>query len=390
MCHAAEIDGSEEPRIIATIDSAKYLHLTGSRPTRGRREASSLYKKYIDGIERSYGLRYVEDWPLSSLGETMLVFAAGVQQPITLLLDDIERQRVFNSVQVVRRMRIAAKRASQFADAEPLASFQENLDVLGIVASHNWATGRGVRIAVIDTGVDRSHPDLRRRVEQSVDFTGGQSRDFDADIHGTVVASIIAGARDDKGMLGIAPEAQLIALKACTERPTKNHQIGCDSVALARALDHAIEEAPDIINLSVTGNNDPLLSRLIATAVKRNIPVVGVKSELSDHTFPSEIDGVVAVAGDAHWNSQINPDRPLLAPSRLVLGALPGGDYDYFNGHSVAVAEVSGIVALLLQRKPHLAPDVIVRLLQSTSHSDSGLVHACESLARIVGVPCKN
>lgn len=385
---AAGFESSDELRVVATIDSSRYLQLTGSRSPRSKNRASSLYRKYIAGIEQSYGLRHVEDWSLSSLGETMLVFAADGSRPAALLIEDISRRRAFKSVQAARYMRVAANRASRSTDAEPLASFQDNLIALGLAGSHKWATGQGVRIAIIDTGADRRHPDLRGRIEHSVDFTNGRRSDFDADVHGTVIASIIAGARNGRGMLGIAPDAELILLKACTERVSKGHRVGCDSVALAKALDHAIEQAPGIVNLSVVGAEDPLLTRLIAVAVQRNIPVVGVKSERTDEMFPGRIGGVVAVAGDSRGYVVTNPDRPLIAPSGLVLGAVPGGDYDYFSGHSIAVAEISGIVALLLQRKPHLAPDVITRLLQSASHDDSGLVHACNSLARIVGVPC--
>lgn len=388
ICVADGFESSDEVQIIATIDSAKYLKLAGRRSPGSDNRASSLYRKYIGGIEQSFGLRHVEDWPLSSLDETMLVFATTARQPTALLIENISRTRAFNSVQAVRYMRVAASRAPQYIDAEPLASFQDNLAALGLAGSHKWATGQGVRVAIIDTGGDRRHPDLRRRIEQSVDFTNGRSRDFDGDVHGTVIASIIAGSRNGDGMLGIAPDAELIMLKACTERESKGRRIGCDSVALAKALDHAIAQTPGVINLSVVGGEDPLLSRLITAAVHSNITVVGVKSARTDETFPGDIGGVLAVAGDPQGYVLTNPDRPLIAPAGLVLGAIPGGGHDYFSGHSIAVAEISGVVALLLQRKPHLAPDVIMRLLQSASRADTGLVHACDSLSRIVGVPC--
>jgi subtilisin family serine protease len=335
-------------------------------------------------------VHFVEDWPLQSLNETMLVFSVSTTQATTKIAEKMRQQRAIKTVQAVRRMTVAASSAPRSGKPEPLRALQDNLSMLGLANAHRWSTGLGVRIAIIDTGVDRRHPELRNRIEQSVDFTAARSRDFDRDVHGTIVASIIAGARDNKGMLGVAPDANLIVLKACTERTTTVTRSGCDSVALARALDYAINQAPGVINLSLAGVHDPLLARLVAEAVHRNIAVVAAANYSIEERFPTAVPGVLAVAAASNGKSKIEQPNLLLAPGRFVLGALPGGDYDFFSGSSVATAEVSGIVALLLQRKPHLAPDVIARLLETASHSETGIVQACDSLSRIVGAPCNS
>lgn len=385
---AADFDTHDDSRIIITIDSAKYLHLSGKRAVSDKTISSAMYRKFVGHLEQTYELRYIEDWPLPSLGEAMLVFAAETDQATARLAETINRQRVVKTVQAVRRMRVAARVGSGGTKAEPLAAHQDNLDALGLAGSHRWATGQGVRIAIIDTGVDRRHPDLRDRVEKSADFSGGRSRDFDTDVHGTVVASIIAGARNSHGMLGVAPDATLILLKACTQQAPGNESAFCDSITLAKALDYAIEQEVGVINLSLVGPDDPLLTRLVAEAIRRNISIVASAGKSANESFPAGIDGVLAVTGDSKVSVPTGPDNLLHAPGRFVLGAKPGSDYDFFSGNSVAAAQVSGVIALLRQRKPHLAPDVIVRLLQAASHSDTGLVQACDSLARIVGVPC--
>ena len=383
---AAGLDTHDDARIIVTIDSARYLHLSGKRATSDKTASSAMYRKFISHLERTYELEFIENWLLPSLDEVMLIFAAETDQATASLAETIYQQGVVKTAQAVRRMKVATRPAK----AEPLAAMQDNLVALGLASSHSWATGQGVRIAIIDTGIDRRHPDLRDRVEESADFSGGRSRDFDRDIHGTAVASIVAGARNSNGMLGIAPDATLTSLKACTQQAPGKDSAVCDSIALAKALDYAIEQEVGVINLSLVGPDDPLLTRLVVEAIRRNISIVAAAGESPNESFPAGIDRVIAVTGESKMLAPAGVDGLLYAPGRFVLGAKPGSDYDFFSGDSVAAAQVSGIVALLRQRKPHLAPEIIVQLLEAASRSDTGLVQACESLARIVGVPCDN
>ena len=382
-------NGWPDSRVIVSLNASDYSRLVGKRASRSRGDDSSVYQDFIRYLEESYDLRHVDDWDLNSLDETMLLFDAHSDQAAIRATEHLAQQHKIKFVQRVGRFRVAARRNTPVIDAEPLTSLQENLSLLGVTQAHRWATGAGIRVAIIDTGVDRQHSDLHERIEHSADFSGAPRRDFDTDIHGTVVASIIAGARDGNGMLGIAPDAKIIALKACIEPNRGSRYAACDSITIARALDHAISQSPDVINLSLTGPDDPLLRRLITAAISRNIVVIGAASVDTLSPFPSGIPGVLSAAIAPAGEGTSNSGDVLLAPNDLALAATPGGDHDYFSGDSVASAELSGVVALLLQRKPHLSADMISYLLRSTSDSDSGYFNACESLARIVGAPCE-
>src|SRR5258705_9176099 len=139
------------------------------------------------------------------------------------------------------------------------------------------ATGRGIRVAVIDTGGDRSHPDLRGRIDTARNFVSDDAR-FDSDIHGTAVAGIIAANADNGiGIVGLAPDAGLLVLKACWQHAIDDVRAQCNTFTLAKALTFAIDQRADIINMSLGGPNDPLLGLLIEIALTRGIIIVAAQ-----------------------------------------------------------------------------------------------------------------
>ena len=111
-----------------------------------------------------------------------------------------------------------------------------------------------MRVAVVDTGVDTNHPDLADRVVKTINFVEGGEKTFTSDQHGTAVAGVI-GARADNGMgiYGIAPDADLLAVKACWHRRPGTSEASCSSWTLAKAIDFAIVERVRVLNLSLSG-----------------------------------------------------------------------------------------------------------------------------------------
>jgi subtilisin family serine protease len=268
---------------------------------------------------------------------------------------------------------------------DPYLSLQRSLEDSGITRAHRWSTGKNVRIAVIDTGVDGNHPDLRGQVIEDRNFISDAARAPDR--HGTAVAGVIASvAGNQRGIVGVAPGARLLALQACTQRNADGRGI-CTSFSLARALDYAITAGSDVLNLSLGGPPDTLLERLLRKAIERNIVVVAARGDgRADALFPATLQDVIAVGGPA----ALADARKLSAPGLDVLTLVPPDGYDFLSGSSIATAHVSGIVALLLERNPALRASDIESLLVRTSRpverdgSDHRLVvSACDALAEL-------
>ena len=268
---------------------------------------------------------------------------------------------------------------------DPYLSLQRSLEDSGVTRAHRWSTGRGVRIAVIDTGIDVKHPDLRGQIIEARNFIS--AGDGAPDRHGTAIAGVIASvAGNHRGIVGVAPGARILALQACAQRNADGRGT-CTSFSLARALDHAITAGSDVLNLSLGGPHDALLERLLDKAIERNIVVIAARGDdRAQSLFPATLQGVIAVGG---------PGAPaetgrLNAPGLQVLTLVPPDGYDFLSGSSIAAAHISGIVALLLERNPALHASDIESLLVRTSRpvgrggaDDRMEVSACDALAEL-------
>ena len=260
-----------------------------------------------------------------------------------------------------------------------------------IEAAHRWATGENIRIAVIDTGVDTQHPDLVGQFSVIEDFVEG-AESFTNDIHGTAVAGVIAALADNnQGIVGIAPEAKLITLKACwPEQPYKLEAV-CDSLSLAQALNAVVELKPEILNMSLTGPPDPLLSRLLDKVFEQGTIVIAADDSQTDQisAFPASMDRTIAV----RMNGIQAFTKPtwITAPGSEILATLPHGTYDFMSGSSFAAAHVSGTVALLLELQPNISSEQVLELLRSSVNPQSkrpesaNMINACAAIAKLKG-----
>ncbi|MDX1644763.1 MAG: S8 family serine peptidase [Thermoanaerobaculia bacterium] len=365
---------------------------TSSKAYAGRYGASARTRKLVRQIASDYELVEVEAWPMRPLGVHCIVFEvpepAVTEQVVARLAKD-ER------IESVEPMQIFSVESDSYND--PYLALQHSVDAMQVREAQRWSRGTGVRIAVVDTGIDLAHPELAEHVRLARDFvsTGGAS--VPPDHHGTAVAGIIvASVNNGIGIIGVAPAAEILALRACWQRSDEAPEGICNSFTLAKALVAAIEERPDVINLSLAGPDDPLLGRLLRLAVARGIVVVAARSDRPGHTFPAGVPGVVAVGAARAGGADASATRPelasLLAPGEEILTTVPGGGFDFVSGHSVAAAHVSGVAALLLELRPRLSTEEMAGLLSAASRreiapgvEDVGLVNACFALARLVG-----
>jgi subtilisin family serine protease len=298
-------------------------------------------------LARSNGLTLVDDWPMPLVGVDCFVLAAPGDRPLADVAAQLSRAPEVAWAQPMNLYRgQGAAPAPRLFLAEP-AVREWRLEDL-----HKVATGRNVRVAVIDSMVDAGHPDLVGQVETRQNFA--PTRGLAPEQHGTAVAGVIAAK--GVGIDGVAPGARLMALRACWQAPAesgKAQQTLCDSLSLAKALDFAVNHSAQVINLSLGGPTDPLLGKLIDAAEGRRIAVVAAFDPgLPAGGFPASHQGVIAVA-DESWGAP--PAGVYSAPGRDVPTTTPGGHWALVNGSSFAAAHVSGLVALLRERRPGVA-----------------------------------
>lgn len=347
-----------------------------------------------------YGLHHIAGWKMQALGVHCLLFESGSPLQAELAVRQMRGDPRVESVQLNQRFEARSQRAVSYDD--PHLRLQYGAASLGLPAAHQWATGRGVRVAVVDTGVDVGHEDLGQRIVGAKNFVRDDDS-FTSDRHGTAVAGVIAAvANNGRGIVGVAPGADIYALKACWYPQAADAQAVCTSYTLALALDHAISVEAQVLNLSLQGPSDPLLSRLVEEGLRLGIIVVAAAGDPGG--FPAEISGVIRVrACDAQgepWpalDASAAPaeGRLLVAPGVEVLSLAPRNAYDFVSGSSIAAAHISGIVALLLERNPRLGPEEVAELLwegagahSAASSAQVEVASACGSLGALLGQSC--
>ncbi|HEX6899274.1 MAG TPA: S8 family serine peptidase [Thermoanaerobaculia bacterium] len=344
----------------------------------------SIWAKNSAEIARNYGLRFVGAWTMTSLGEQCAVF-----EVLRGSADSVVR-RLSSDPLVGLAQTIQTFETQAYND--PLAHLQYNSQTLRLDQAHRMATGKGVRVAVVDTGVDIDHPDLRGRVIVAQDFAGKGQSSFTTDVHGTAIAGVIAAsANNDVGIVGVAPEAQILALKACWHLPSRRGAM-CNSYTLAQAVDFAVAQGAQVLNFSLAGPKDPILGRLLGAALSRGIVVVAADGGPS-LDFPATREGVIGLRGsDPLRGGLTGPDKTLsslAAPGVDILTTAPPDSYDFFSGSSLAAAQVSGIAALLLEKNPKLTPAQVAEIIRRTAHplaaTSVSQVDACAALASAQG-----
>jgi len=326
-------------------------------------------------LATDYGIELRAEWPIAPLGIVCAVFrAAGPAEAAALMVRLAADPRV-EQVQALNLFRTAAVNGPDGPTGpDPLLGLQHAADRLNLRAAHRYSTGRGVRVAVVDSGVAETHEDLSGSIGILRDFVTAPPAAVPAERHGTAMAGIIAArAENHRGILGVAPGSMLLALRACWEEtPGAGGQ--CSSFTLARAIAFAIGARADVLSLSLSGPRDPLLARLIFAARSAGIVVVSSAGDGGEEDFPANEPGVIGVGAARHGAAA------LIGPSHRVLTTVPGG-YDFVSGTSVAAAHVSGLAALLRERMPFADAAVVLRTLRATVAAPDGIPDACRAVA---------
>jgi len=334
----------------------RYLHRSGNY------QSTTWSRAIAADIARDYSLAPVVEWPIRSLGVHCVVYRVEEAQSID---EVIRRLQLDDRVEAVQRMNTFHTLAGS---PDPYRPLQTSLDAMQVDAIHRWTTGRDVEVAIIDTGVDTEHPDLAGQIAEQIDFTDSPT-EFSDDIHGTAVAGIIGAISDNGlGIVGIAPGARLIALRACWPEQPGAIAAVCNSVTVAKALDTAIALQPRILNLSLTGPPDPLVGALLRAALSDGLIIVAAEpvGGAGQPDFLEGLEDVVRVGSEAGQADPVTARAAppvLLAPGDDLLTTFPRGTYNFASGSSFAAANVSGVVALLVELQPGLSSGQVRDLL---------------------------
>lgn len=254
------------------------------------------------------------------------------------------------------------------ASVEPLQG-SEYTDSWGVVHVGAYAAhasgnrGTGVKIAVIDTGIDPTHEDLDGNYRGGYDFVFDDEDPNDENDHGTHVAGIIAAEENGTGVVGVAPEAEIYAVRVLDGA-------GFGSLEwIILGIQWAVENDMDIANLSLEGPDFQSLRDCCDSAYESGLLLVAAGGNTNGGLvkYPGGYDSVIAVAGtDANNNkayfSPVGPELELAAPGVEILSTVRSGGYSTLDGTSQAAPHVAGAAALFFLTNP---PD----------ENENGMIH---------------
>jgi len=345
----------------------------------GQRAASTLA-----ALQRNYGWRQLVGWPIKSLDLYCIVLEPPAGTSRDTLLAALGRDK---RVQLAEPLRDFSVYSSRRQDAhrynDPYVDLQRGFRETDAGLAQAVTQGAGVDIAIVDTGADVAHPDLRGQIHDVHNLVDDDTSAFDRDHHGTEVAGIIAAIADNhRGIVGMAPRATLSVYKACWYPPGSDAGARCNSFTLAKALAAVMDTNARIVNLSLGGPSDPLLSRLMQRVLESRVVIAALPPGGKLDGFPADVPGVIVVNSSAR---RVDPPGVLNAPGNDILTTQPDGGYDFTSGSSMAAAQVSGIAALLVSLDPHMDGRAIHDLLARTSKLVNGVrqVNAAAAVAAL-------
>jgi subtilisin family serine protease len=272
-----------------------------------------------------------------------------------------------------------------------------------VKAPEVWAkgyTGKDIIVAVVDTGVDYTHPDLDNNIWRNFDeifgngldddrngyiddvigwdFVGRDNNPMDEQSHGTHVAGTIAAENNGFGVTGVAYNAKIMPIRVLGQN-------GGSGDWISRGIRYAADNGANVINLSLGGGFDQLIIDAVRYASQKGAIVVMAagNDSKSQPGYPAAIAtevGITVGAVDrnlymADFSNRAGSDpamRYVVAPGKEIVSTVPGGGYTSLNGTSMAAPHVAGVVALMLSANPNLTPTQVRQMMIETAFRGNG------------------
>lgn len=270
--------------------------------------------------------------------------------------------------------------------------------VMRIDAPLVWtqATGKGVRVGIVDTGVNMSHPDLCENIKGRFDAISETEGTGDDNGHGTHVAGIIAALDNGFGVVGVAPEADIYAVKSFD---SKGKGLASDII---QGIEWCIDQNVHIINMSFgTTESSKALELAISRAAEEGILLVAASGNTGGQNsvlYPARDPHVVAVAASTQTDeiaafSSSGPEVDITGPGADISSTYKGQWYKTLSGTSMACPHVTGVAALVLSAAPDLSAKEVEKLIYATAtpmdefpreKQGAGLVNARAAVASVI------
>ncbi len=286
----------------------------------------------------------------------------------------------------------AAAAPGQGIPAQVRVAEQRQLREIEAPAAWRLTKGRGITVAVLDTGVDATAADLAGSVTTGPDYTKGANPPgyHPPHLHGTFIASLIGGHGSGpgraEGVLGIAPAAKILSVRVIPDDQEPGFGLYNASPrftdAVGRGIRYAVRHGAQVINMSLGGPSPSRQTRgAVAYAIAHGVVVVAAAgnngsghASFSPYSYPASYTGVISVAaatgqGTRAFFSERNSSVLISAPGVKIVGAGPGGQYIQASGTSPASAFVAGVAALIRAAHPRLSPALVAQaLITSARH----------------------
>jgi Subtilase family len=323
----------------------------------------------VDAFARRHQLTRVESQNFGLMGVTLYRWHIPNGRSVTAVTTELAADRGIgwaqpNYIYSLQQQNVAGEGVEKTQSEGDAAQYA--LAKLHLSEAHGLAKGDQVLVAVIDSGIDTSHPELQGVIAGQFDALGSSEGPHP---HGTGIAGIIAA---HGRLIGAAPAVHILAVRAFGVASS-----GAEGTTfnIVKGLDWATSQGARVVNMSFAGPSDPLMQRAMASARQKGailIAAAGNAGPKSPPLYPAADPNVIAVTAtdvDDHLFPMANHGAyiAVAAPGVDILVPAPGDSYQMSSGTSFAAAYVSGVVALILERRPKLLPEAARRILLATA-----------------------
>jgi len=347
----------------------------------------NLTPEQVAAYAREFGLEVISSHTIALLGRTVYRFRITGGLSVREAIAGLQSKGATISAQPSYSYELSQPTNRPATQGD---SAQYIVPKLSLVEAHGIATGRNVKIAVIDSEIDGDHPDLAGVVTGTFDAL--PSSDQRPHPHGTGMAGAIGS---HQRLLGVAPGAHILGIRAFG---VSDNGAQGTSMNIVKGLEWAVSQGAQIINMSFAGPKDPILEQAIKSLRDKGIILIaaaGNAGPKSPPLFPAADANVIAVSAtdsdDKTYTGAVRGRHvAIAAPGVDILVPAPEGGYQLTTGTSVAAAHISGVVALMLERNPRLTAAEVRNILSATAKklpqprtdTGAGLVDPMQALSK--------
>ena len=364
-----KIKKPRKPKKVKTKKRSPRVVRLADRRFRKKEVIVVLARSRAPGVERAvarqYNLRLLKGYDVPFLNVRVQSYRIPDRRTVEQVLSRLRRDKRFLSSQP----NYVYNPVTQIS----VSKVDENLQYahlsLRTKHAHAYAVGRGIKIAIVDTGIDINHPAFKKSIVNTFNAVDLKKSDT-GHKHGTAVAGIIA-ARD--GLVGVAPMAKLLDARAFIIKKGKRPET--TTMILINALKWSHEQNAKIINLSFAGPKDPLFKDALQALYKKGhilVAAAGNSGPKARPAYPAAYRYVIAATAiDSNNKSYKHANRgryvTVAAPGVDIMVLTPSQGFHFSSGTSLAAAHISGLIALMLERNPDLTADQVRKLITDTA-----------------------